>query len=125
EALERLHLVSIAAAGHREAGAGGRDDLELRHLAVPPLSVVGGLRHSGGQTSTSASSSFAAFSWMNLKRSSGRRPISASISSEVFARSSGGRTTLSSVRRRGSMVVSLREAGGISPRPLKRLISTR
>ena len=39
------------------------------------------------QTSTSSASSFAALSWMNLKRSSGRRPISASISSEVRARS--------------------------------------
>ena len=42
----------------------------------------------------------------------------------VRARSSACATTLSRVRRAGSIVVSLRSAVGISPSPLKRLTST-
>ncbi len=61
---------------------------------------------------------------MNANRSSGRRPIRLSTRSAVAARSSGSATTFSSVRFAGSIVVSFNCAGGISPRPLKRLTST-
>ena len=60
---------------------------------------------------------------MNWNRSSGLRPIRLSTRVFVAARSSGRATTLSKVRRAGSIVVSRKAEAGISPRPLKRLIS--
>src|SRR5438309_40352 len=70
---------------------------------------------------TSISLASAARSMMKRKRALASLPMSSFMTVSVLSASST--ITRSAERRRGSSVVALRSSAGISPRPLKRLIS--
>ena len=74
--------------------------------------------------SRDSSSTSVAWSWMNFRRSSGLRPIRFSIWTWVWRSWPSGISMRSIWRLLGDMVVALSCATGISPKPLKRLIST-